>query len=102
MVAQRLTPDQRTLRARVAAHSMHAQGKTNTGPAREAMQRKFERQVDPDGVLPPDVLAKRVEHARKAYFQGLALKSATARRKAKELLIVADEAAAELEQHEAA
>lgn len=96
MVAQRLTPEQRSLRSRVAAHSQHAQGKTNTGPAREAMRRKFELQVDPDGVLPPDELAKRVEHARKAYFGGLALKSATARRKAKELLAEADQADAAL------
>jgi len=96
MKAQRLTADQRTLRARVGAHAMHAQGKTNTLPAREAMQRKFELQVDPNGELPPDVLAKRVEHAKKAYFQGLALKSATARRKARELLEQAAAADAEL------
>lgn len=43
---------------------------------------KFEREVDPDGTLPPDELARRAEHARKAYFQRLALKSAQSRRKA--------------------
>ncbi len=42
----------------------------------------FERQVDPDGVLPPDERARRARHARKAYFARLALRSAQARRKA--------------------
>lgn len=96
MVAQRLTADQRTQRSRVAAYAMHAQGKTNTAPARAAMRRKFELQVDPDGVLPPEELAKRVEYARKAYYGALALKSATARRKAKALNAEADAADAAL------
>ena len=42
---------------------------------------KFEQQVDPDGVLPPAERAQRAEHARKAYFKRLALKSAQARRR---------------------
>jgi hypothetical protein len=40
---------------------------------------KFEEQVDPDGTLPPAERAKRAEHARKAHFKRLALKSARAR-----------------------
>jgi hypothetical protein len=36
--------------------------------------------VDPDGTLTPQARAQRAEHARKAYFQRLALKSAQARR----------------------
>lgn len=40
---------------------------------------RFEREVDPDGVLDPVERAQRAAHARKAYFQRLALKSAQAR-----------------------
>lgn len=42
---------------------------------------KFEQQVDPDGVLTPGERATRAEHARKAHFKRLALKSAQARRR---------------------
>ncbi|MGA7419848.1 MAG: hypothetical protein WB765_05785 [Acidimicrobiales bacterium] len=66
----------------MAAHSLHAQGGTNTEPARKVFLDRFERAVDPDGTLDPAVRAKRAEHARKAYFLGLALKSAKARRRA--------------------
>jgi len=72
----------RALRARLAAHALHAQGGTNTAPARKAFLDRFDRQVDPDGTLDPAVRAKRAEHARKAYFLALALKSAQARRRA--------------------
>jgi len=43
---------------------------------------RFEREVDPDGVLPPEERRRRAEHARKAYFLRLALASSKARRKA--------------------
>jgi hypothetical protein len=42
---------------------------------------KFERQVDPDGVLAPAERARRAEHARKAHFKRMALKSAHVRRR---------------------
>lgn len=42
---------------------------------------KFEREVDPDGILTPAERTRRAESARKAYFARLALKSATARRR---------------------
>ncbi|NIJ13073.1 hypothetical protein FHU38_003417 [Saccharomonospora amisosensis] len=67
------------LRARLGAHSLHAQGKTNTAPARKAFNDRFENEVDPDRVLDPAERARRAEHARKAYFTSLALKSARAR-----------------------
>lgn len=78
-----LTPAERTLRARLAAHTMHAKGLTNTGPARRAFMDRFEQEVDPDGTLPPSERAERAEHAKKAYFTRLALKSAQARRERK-------------------
>jgi hypothetical protein len=62
---------------------MHAQhdSRETTSAARKAFLDRFERQVDPDGTLDPAERARRAGHARKAYFTGLALKSAQARRK---------------------
>ena len=83
MPAERLSPEQRSLRARLAAHSKWA----NTDPvegtaaARKAALDRFEKQVDPDGTLQPAERARRATHARKAYFTKLALKSAQARAK---------------------
>jgi len=74
-----LSPSQRTLRARMAAHALHAQGGTSTAAGTAAFLAKFERQVDPDGILPPAERARRAEHARKAHMTGLALASSRAR-----------------------
>jgi hypothetical protein len=71
----------RVLTARIAAAAMHAQGKTNTGPARAALRDRYEQQVDPDGILSPDERAKRVAHARRADMLRLSLRSAQVRRK---------------------
>ncbi|MFB9926040.1 hypothetical protein ACFORO_12325 [Amycolatopsis halotolerans] len=92
-----LTPEQRSLRASIAANARHAAGGTDTAPARAAFEARFERQVDPDGVLPPEERARRAANARKAYFGTLALKSSIARSKAKKLLAEAEEADAEIE-----
>lgn len=51
-----------------------------TSAARQTFLRKFEQQVDPDGVLPPEERARRAEAARRAHFARLALLSAKARR----------------------
>lgn len=74
---------ERVLRARAAAHALHAKydSRELTAPARAAALSRFERQVDPDGTLPVAERQRRAEHAKKAYFTGLALKSAVARRK---------------------
>ncbi len=75
----------RSLIARLAAHESWARTadpSARTEPARRAMLDRFERQVDSDGVLSPEERARRAEHARKAYFTRLALRSAQARRKA--------------------
>lgn len=78
-----LTPNERTLRARLAAHALHAavDSKQHTEPARRAFMARFEDVADPDRTLPPAERARRAEHAKKAYFTRLALKSAQARRK---------------------
>jgi hypothetical protein len=79
-----LTPSERSLRAQIAAHESWSRTddrSARTANARRAMLDKFERQVDPDGKLSPAERAKRAEHARKAHFKRLALKSAQARRR---------------------
>jgi hypothetical protein len=79
---QGLSPAERSLRARLAAHSMHARhdAQETTTAAGAAFLARFEAEVDPDGVLPPDERRRRAEHARRAYFTRLALASAKARR----------------------
>lgn len=77
-----LTPEQRVLRAQIAAHvqwSKEDDPSARTAGARKAFLDRFDRQVDPDGKLLPHERARRAEHARKAYFKALALKSAKAR-----------------------
>lgn len=50
-----------------------------TAAGRAAFLSRFEDQVDPDRKLSPAEREIRAEHARKAHFQRLALKSAKAR-----------------------
>ena len=78
-----LTPEQKSMRGRLAVQTMHARGGTNTAPARAKFLKRFEDQVDPNGELSPAERARRAEHARKAYFTGLALKSSIARSRRK-------------------
>ncbi len=78
------SPEHRALVARIAAHQSWANTAdptARTAPARKAALDRFEREVDPEGVLPPAERTRRAEHLRKAYFTRLALKSAQARRK---------------------
>lgn len=72
----------RTLRGRIGAHVMHARNdpRETTTAARAAFNSRWEREVDPDGVLNPAERARRADHAKKAYFLRLALKSAKVRR----------------------
>lgn len=76
-------PEERALIGRIAAHTKWANTADRsaaTAPARKASLDRFERQVDPDGVLPPGERAIRAGHARKAFFQRMALLSVQARR----------------------
>lgn len=80
-----LSPAQRTLRARAAAHALHAQGGTTTTAATSAFRARFDRAVDPEGILDPAERARRADHAFRSYMAGLALKASRARlRKAPE------------------
>lgn len=79
-----LTPTEKSLRGQMAAHTSWAHTEdraARTANARKAALDRFEREVDPEGVLLPADRAKRAESARKAYFARLALKSAQARRR---------------------
>lgn len=76
-------PSERAMVARLAAHERWAHTTDRaaaTAAARKAAADRFEKQVDPDGVLPPAERARRAESARKAFYTRLALKSAQARR----------------------
>jgi len=75
-------PAERSAIARIAAHSLHGSRDSRevTAPARAAFHLRFEREVDPDGVLDPDERRRRAGHAMQAYMLKLARKSAAARR----------------------
>jgi hypothetical protein len=77
-----LTPTERGLRARLAAHAMHARhdARQTTVNGRVAFLVRFEREVDPEGALDPDERRRRAENARRAYFARLQFASAKARR----------------------
>ncbi|MGW4716756.1 hypothetical protein [Nocardia sp. NPDC004260] len=78
------TPVERTLQARIAAHESGAKTSdraARTAKARAAMASKFDRIVDPDGLLSPEERAYRADQARKAHYTRLALKSAQVRRR---------------------
>jgi hypothetical protein len=51
-----------------------------TRPARETFLKRFEKEVDPDGTLPPKERRQRAEHAKRAYMLQLAKRSAIARK----------------------
>lgn len=51
-----------------------------TSAARSAFMDRFDREVDPDGVLDPVERAKRAASAKSAHFRALAMKSARVRR----------------------
>lgn len=76
-----LTPEQRSLRARLAAHALHAQtdSREHVRPAREAFMRRFEDQVDPDRELSEEERARRAHQALKSHMTRLALRSSTSR-----------------------
>lgn len=87
-----LTQAERSLLGTIAAHQSWANTSNRaarTAPARAAHDRKFLEQADWDPV--------RAAHLRKAHYARLALKSAQARRRAREALASAEAAETELE-----
>jgi hypothetical protein len=72
---------QRSLRARLAAYALHAQRdpRETTANGRAAFLARFDREVDPEGLLEPDERRRRAEQARRAYFARLSLAAVKAR-----------------------
>lgn len=80
-----MSPAERGLRARMAAHAMHARNDPReiTSKARAAFLAKFEQQADPEGVLSAEERERRATHLRSAHFARFAFASAKARRSRK-------------------
>ena len=71
-----------SLRASIAASTRWAQEpdrRAATAKARAGFVRRFEREVDPDGILDPAERAIRAGYARRAHMTRLALKSKESR-----------------------
>ena len=84
---------ERALLGKLAAHTSWARTpdrSARTAPARAALDAKFLNEAGGDPI--------RAEHLRRAYYARLALKSAVARRKAREATETAEAAEAELSQ----
>jgi hypothetical protein len=76
-------PTVRAINGAIGAHEKWARTPDRsaaTQAARTAFNDRFEREVDPDGTLPPAERAIRAEHARKAYFLRMAAASVKSRR----------------------
>ena len=72
-----------SLRARIAANTRWAftdDRPAATAAARSAADARFEREVDPEGKLPPEERARRAASLRKAHYGRMALLSAQKRR----------------------
>ena len=79
-----MTPQHCRRRARIAAHASWANTAdraARTAAGTKAFLDRFERQIDPEGVLPAQVRAAMAKHARTAYMLQLAERSAAARRR---------------------
>src|SRR5215217_4261371 len=72
---------ERSLRARLAAYALHAQRdpRETTANGRAAFLARFDREVDPRGLLEPEERRRRAEQARRAYFARLSLAAVKAR-----------------------
>lgn len=94
-------PTTRKLAAQVAAHALWAQTSdraAQTSAARNAMQKRFEQEVDPDGLLDLDERIRRAKHARSAHMSRLALTRHRNNRIAAEATALADAADTELKE----
>ena len=76
-----LTPEQRTMRARIAANTRWSREDPKPGAERgqRGLHARFLREVDPDGTLPQAERERRAEAAYRAHMARLALASSKAR-----------------------
>ena len=85
-----MTNSRRSRAGRIGAYMTHAHHDSRelTAPARKAAAGKLEKQwtaeIDPEGVLDPEELARRLRFRYKAHMTQLAHKSVAARRRAKD------------------
>uniref|UniRef100_A1UIV3 Uncharacterized protein n=1 Tax=Mycobacterium sp. (strain KMS) TaxID=189918 RepID=A1UIV3_MYCSK len=82
--SKNLTPAERVARSRHAAHLSWARTEDRTArsePGRRAADARFEKQVDPSGVLTPAERAKRAASARAAFYADIQRRSLAARRR---------------------
>lgn len=81
------SPALRSLRARMAAYTLHSRvsGVEHTAPARRAFIDRFVEEVDPQRELPDEERQRRAHLALRAHMNRLALRSASARAAAKEV-----------------
>jgi hypothetical protein len=78
----RLTPEQRTLRASIAAHTRWSaeDPAANAARGQAGLRAKFEREIRAaDPTLPDAEVTRRAEHARQAHMAQLSLASSKAR-----------------------
>jgi len=72
-----MTPAQKSARARLAAHTRWANTEDRTAataPARAAATNRYERQVDPEGLLDPGERRRRALHAQRAHMAVMSLR----------------------------
>jgi len=77
-----MTPEQRKLRAQLAANTRWSRERNRgeaTRVARDKFNQRFDDEVDPNRELDPQLRSKLAENARTAYFKRLALRSSRAR-----------------------
>lgn len=76
-----MTPEQRSKAGRAAMYTRLATEDRveMTTAARAAAMDRFEKQVDPEGLLDPTERAIRAEYAKKAYFTQLSKRGVAAR-----------------------
>ena len=77
-----MTFSEASLRGQIGAHTRWARETDRSAatlPARRGLEAKFEREVDPEGILPPAERAKRVENARNAHMAKMRLASSKSR-----------------------
>lgn len=82
--ADRSTRSERITRAKLAAYTSWANTadrSARTAPARRAYLKRFERMVDPDGILDPVERVERAKQAMRAHMTRAALRSAQSRRR---------------------
>ena len=74
--------DDMAMRGRIGAAVLHSRydARTTTEAARAALRAKWERDVDPDGILDPEERHRRAEHAHRAHMLRAARASALARK----------------------